>query len=150
MLGQAVIAARAATLQFRKQMQTVTQQVSSAYLNTLRQLQRRRNVGRLLQKLDVLSAVGRSQVSVQQLLAASDYVGALELIAATQAVLKSDLRGVLAVRYVVRVHARLARPFEPRLLHSSKSPPLFPASLIPGGLTWAGTWPPSWMRSRRW
>jgi vacuolar protein sorting-associated protein 54 len=39
-------------------------------------------------------------MSVQQQLAASDYVGALELIATTQSVLREDLKGVLAMRHM--------------------------------------------------
>lgn len=69
-------------------------------LHVLHLMVQRQNRARVLAKLSVLSAVAQSQASVQALLAAADYIGALELIATTQEVLDSELKGVHAVRCV--------------------------------------------------
>jgi hypothetical protein len=58
----------------------------------------RMNATVLHHKLSAISAVTSTQTTVQLLLAASDYVGALDLISTTLEILRTDLSGIHALR----------------------------------------------------
>jgi len=62
-------------------------------------------------QLKLMATVHQTQPNIQMLLATSDYVGALDLITATQDILTRDLAGIQSFRFqfvVVRLH-RIAR-----------------------------------------
>ena len=69
-------------------------------LNLLRAFIRRRHYTILVDKLRLITIVQQTQPNIQSLLAASDFVGALELISTTQEVLTQELQGVHALRHL--------------------------------------------------
>jgi len=50
-------------------------------------------------QLKLMATVHQTQPNIQMLLATSDYVGALDLITATQDILMRDLAGIQSFRY---------------------------------------------------
>lgn len=61
-------------------------------LQMLKNLQARKNGEKLKEKLDIVSAVSQTQITLQLLLASSDFTGALDLIAATHDILQVSLQ----------------------------------------------------------
>lgn len=68
-------------------------------LQVLQCLQQRQSCFLVHQKLKILQAVSQTQATIQLLMATSDFVGALDLIATTQEVLRTDLEHFHCVRY---------------------------------------------------
>ena len=67
-------------------------------LSLLRAALERGNCARLYDKLKLMAAVHQTQPTVQLLLATSEFVGALELIATTKEVLQQELQGIHSFR----------------------------------------------------
>ncbi len=91
----------------RQQLGEAQQMTSTANLRVLRLFHARQTVRRLNTLLTMLQAVSQTQATLQLLLATSDYVGALDLIATTQDVLRTDLRDLVCVRFVDSIHLRM-------------------------------------------
>uniref|UniRef100_A0A8C5A123 Vacuolar protein sorting-associated protein 54 n=1 Tax=Gadus morhua TaxID=8049 RepID=A0A8C5A123_GADMO len=69
-------------------------------LSLLRTALERGNCARLYDKLKLMAAVHQTQPTVQLLLATSEFVGALELIATTKEVLQQELQGIHSFRHL--------------------------------------------------
>ncbi|CAL8329389.1 unnamed protein product [Lota lota] len=69
-------------------------------LSALRTAVERGNCARLYDKLKLMAAVHQTQPTVQLLLATSEFVGALELIATTKEVLQQELQGIHSFRHL--------------------------------------------------
>ncbi|KAK0137198.1 Vacuolar protein sorting-associated protein 54 [Merluccius polli] len=69
-------------------------------LSALRAALERSNCAQLHDKLKLMAAVHQTQPTVQQLLATSEFVGALELIATTKEVLQQELQGIHSFRHL--------------------------------------------------
>ena len=74
--------------------------ISDKNLKGLQHIIKRQNAEKLQQKYETLAAVSQTQATIQLLLATEDYVGALELIAATKEVLRTELNGVHCLRHL--------------------------------------------------
>ena len=68
-------------------------------------VRRRANTAALAEKLRLVHAVWATQPTIQQLLTARDFPGALELISSSQQLLSSELSGIASLK---KLHASLA------------------------------------------
>jgi vacuolar protein sorting-associated protein 54 len=84
----------------RERLRGVSHNASNPNLRTLQQMIARQNYDKLDQKLDTLVAVNQTQGTIQLLLATEDYIGALDLITATQEVLRTELTGLHCLRHL--------------------------------------------------
>ncbi|KRX53966.1 Vacuolar protein sorting-associated protein 54, partial [Trichinella sp. T9] len=76
----------------RQQVHCIDEMLCSRWLRLIYLKQRRARCAMLAAKLDLVNAVSQTQATVQSLLASSDYLAALELIATTRAVLNEELK----------------------------------------------------------
>ncbi|XP_003379421.1 conserved hypothetical protein, partial [Trichinella spiralis] len=84
----------------RQQVHCIDEMLCSRWLRLIYLKQRRARCAMLAAKLDLVNAVSQTQATVQSLLASSDYLAALELIATTRAVLNEELKGVICFRHL--------------------------------------------------
>lgn len=93
--------------------------LSTSGLRVLQLLSRRARAQQLLATLTTLAAVSTVQASLQQLLAAGEYVAALDLIDETQLILRTKLVGVHCLRFAPMI--LLALPHITNLSHTQHS-----------------------------
>uniref|UniRef100_A0A1I8GFH4 Vacuolar protein sorting-associated protein 54 n=1 Tax=Macrostomum lignano TaxID=282301 RepID=A0A1I8GFH4_9PLAT len=86
--------------QFRQRLAGARQASSSSQLLVLRCWRRRRNCVAALERLELLLSVRATQPTIQQLLAATDYCGALDLMNSAQEALGQQLRGLHCCRHL--------------------------------------------------
>eukprot|EP00051_Salpingoeca_urceolata_P018626 m.263359 g.263359 ORF g.263359 m.263359 type:complete len:1118 (+) comp19240_c3_seq1:517-3870(+) len=85
---------------FRKMLGAVKKLMADANLTVLRKGTVRANNVLVFNKLKAMAAVGKTQNTIQLLLSTSEYLGALDLIQATQEILQTELAGIHAVRHL--------------------------------------------------
>lgn len=96
---------------------------------------KRSNQLRLHKKLSLLATIRKAQPTIQALLLAEDFVGALELISSTQAVLRDELAGVRCFMHLDEQLAETAAMLS-RLMTQVRSPRAEPARAARGRGSW--------------
>ena len=86
--------------ELRNSLQLVDNEVNKKSLKILQLGRLRENYKKCHELLVQMSTVRQAQPTIQLLLSQSDFVGALDLISATQEVLQNDLMGIQSFRYL--------------------------------------------------
>ena len=101
-LTQQVAAGRAQIEALRLRLRSLEVNLVEKSLRLPRLVRQRANTAALHGKLRLVHAVWRTQPTIQQLLTAGDFPGALELITSSQQLLDTELRGVAALSHLGR------------------------------------------------
>ena len=101
-LTQQVAAGRAQIEALRLRLRSLEVNLVEKSLRLPRLVRQRANTAALHGKLRLVHAVWRTQPTIQQLLTAGDFPGALELITSSQQLLDTELRGVASLSHLGR------------------------------------------------